>query len=117
MKMTEEDVKSLRLSTFAVSRDMVSTMSGVEGVHIWVNFTESGDGIYAELRSKALPVNEIAARYGGGGTGWRPARCSAPGSRRTNFSESSTPCYDGELRDSKKSHPPGMASLRSVVDG
>ncbi len=57
-----------KVSTFAVSRGMVNQMAGIEGVPIWANFTEDDDGlILCELRSKELPIVNIAKKYGGGG--------------------------------------------------
>ena len=37
--------------TFTISRGMVNTMGDLRGVHSWVNFTETEDGVLAELRS------------------------------------------------------------------
>ena len=43
-------------------------LSNIEGVNIHVFFSEKEDGkVKVELRSKALPVNIIATKYGGGG--------------------------------------------------
>lgn len=56
------------VSTFTVSRAMVNQMSGIEGVEIWANFTESEDKeILCELRSRRKPIVHIAKKYGGGG--------------------------------------------------
>ena len=46
---------------------MVATMSDIKGVNIWVNFTESEEGILCELRSSRYNINPIAVKYGGGG--------------------------------------------------
>jgi len=56
------------VSTFTISRGMVNQMGDINGVPFWVNFTEDEDGrILCELRSKSIPVVDIAKKYGGGG--------------------------------------------------
>ena len=57
------------VSTFTVSRGMVNQMAGIEGVNIWVNFTENPEdgNILCEIRSKGIVVVDIAKKYGGGG--------------------------------------------------
>ena len=56
------------VSTFTISRGMVNQMAGIKGIPIWANFTESDDGeIQCELRSKDVPIVDIAKKYGGGG--------------------------------------------------
>ncbi len=62
-----EKVKELGVSTFTISRGMVNTMAEIKGVDIWVNFTETEDGVLCELRSKSSNINQIAVKYGGGG--------------------------------------------------
>ncbi len=65
---TEKDeALSLGVSIFTISRGMVGTMSDLRGVDIWVNFTETEDGVLAELRSSKYNINPIATKYGGGG--------------------------------------------------
>lgn len=64
---TKEDVEKMGVSPFSVSRGMVNTMANLKGVHIWVNFTEDGDKVLAELRSDTMDINQIARKYGGGG--------------------------------------------------
>lgn len=64
---TAEEVLESGLSTFSVSRGMVGTMSDLKGVDIWVNFTESEEGVLCELRSSRFNINPIAVKYGGGG--------------------------------------------------
>ena len=39
----------------------------IKGVDVWVNFTETEDGVLAELRSSKYNINKIAVKYGGGG--------------------------------------------------
>ena len=62
-----EEAKSYGVSTFTISRGMVGTMGDLRGVDIWVNFTETDDGVLAELRSSKYNINPIAVKYGGGG--------------------------------------------------
>lgn len=64
---TREEVKELGADEFSVSRGMVGTMADVKGVDIWVNFTESEEGVLCELRSSRFNINPIAVKYGGGG--------------------------------------------------
>jgi phosphoesterase RecJ-like protein len=42
-------------------------MGDIKGVNVWVNFTETEDGVLAELRSNKYNINPIAVKYGGGG--------------------------------------------------
>lgn len=64
---TADEVRESGLSTFAVSRGMVGTMADMRGVDIWVNFTESEEGVLCELRSSRFNINPVAVKYGGGG--------------------------------------------------
>ncbi len=64
---TLEEFKATGESAFTVSRGMVGTMSDLRGIDIWVNFTETDDGVLCELRSSRYNINPIAAKYGGGG--------------------------------------------------
>jgi phosphoesterase RecJ-like protein len=57
----------LGLDTFTVSRAMVNTMADIKNVSIWVNFTETEQGVLCELRSNKYNINPIAVKYGGGG--------------------------------------------------
>ncbi len=68
MKNTPDVKSRFKVSTFTVSRGMVNQMADIEGVPIWVNFTEDDEGfIQCELRSRKIPVVEVAKKYGGGG--------------------------------------------------
>ena len=68
MKNYKELKDTFNVSTFAVSRGMVNQMAGINGVPMWVNFTEDDDGkILCELRSKEIIIVDIAKKYGGGG--------------------------------------------------
>ena len=62
-----QELAELGQDTFTVSRGMVNTMSDIKGVDIWVNFTETDNGILCELRSDKYNINPIAVKYGGGG--------------------------------------------------
>lgn len=64
---TREEVKELEASEFSISRGMVATMADIKGVDVWVNFTESEEGVLCELRSSRYNINPIAVKYGGGG--------------------------------------------------
>lgn len=64
---TREEMAELKADTFSISRGMVGTMSDIKGVDIWVNFTETEDGVACELRSSKFNINPVAVKYGGGG--------------------------------------------------
>ena len=64
---TKEEVAELGMDVFSVSRGMVNTMADLKGVDIWVNFTETEEGVLCELRSAGPNINPIAVKYGGGG--------------------------------------------------
>lgn len=62
-----EEAKSYGADYFTISRGMVNTMSDIRGVDIWVNFTETEDGVLTEIRSNKFNINPVAVKYGGGG--------------------------------------------------
>ena len=64
---TREEFAQLGVDTFTVSRGMVNTMADIRGVGIWVNFTETENGVLCEIRSADKNINPIAVKYGGGG--------------------------------------------------
>ncbi len=64
---TLEECQGLGVDTFTISRGMVNTMADTKGVDIWVNFTETAEGVLCELRSSCYNINPIAVKYGGGG--------------------------------------------------
>lgn len=64
---TREELCALGADEFSVSRGMVATMADIKGVDIWVNFTESENGVLCELRSSRYNINPVAVKYGGGG--------------------------------------------------
>jgi len=62
-------LKENNIDSYSVSRGMVNQMSGIDEVSIWANFTfeEKTGKILCELRSKTIPIVDIAKKYGGGG--------------------------------------------------
>ena len=64
---TKEEAATYEADTFTISRAMVGTMGDIKGVSVWVNFTETEEGVLAELRSNKYNINPIAVKYGGGG--------------------------------------------------
>ncbi len=64
---TNEERASLGFDNFTISRGMVNTMGEIRGVDIWVNFTETENGVLCEIRSSKYNINKIAVKYGGGG--------------------------------------------------
>ena len=65
---TKEDVARYGLPIFDISRGMVNIMSGIEGINVWSNFTETETGeVYCEFRSNGVNVNKVATMFGGGG--------------------------------------------------
>ena len=63
----KNEAKSYGVDIFSISRGMVGTMSDIRGIDIWVNFTETDDGVLCELRSNKYNINPVAVKYGGGG--------------------------------------------------
>ena len=63
----KEELEELGIDEFYASRAMVGTMSDIKGVDIWVNFTETEDGVLTEIRSNKFNINPVATKYGGGG--------------------------------------------------
>lgn len=64
---TREDLPENSDAAPVVSTGLVGLMRDIKGVHVWVNFTESDDGVHCELRSNGPNINVIAVKYGGGG--------------------------------------------------
>lgn len=62
-------LKKHNMDTFSVSRGLVSQMSGIKEIPIWANFTVDLDTnkVVCELRSRDIPVLDVAKKYGGGG--------------------------------------------------
>ena len=64
---TLDEAKSYNADVFTISRGMVNTMSDIKGIDIWVNFTETENGVLCEIRSSKYNINPVAVKYGGGG--------------------------------------------------
>ncbi len=64
---SKEEAASYNADSFTLSRGMVSVMSEIKGVDVWVNFTEVDDSVLCEIRSSVYNINPIAKKYGGGG--------------------------------------------------
>ena len=64
---TREEAAATGADQFTISRGMVNVMSDIRGVDIWVNFTETENGVLCEIRSSKYNINPIAKKYGGGG--------------------------------------------------
>ena len=62
-----EEFKSYHTDSFTISRGMVNVMAEIRGVDIWVNFTETEEGVFCEIRSGRYNINPVAKKYGGGG--------------------------------------------------
>ena len=62
-----DEARGYGVDTFTISRGMVNVMSEIRGIHTWVNFTESENGVLCEIRSNQYNINPIATKYGGGG--------------------------------------------------
>ena len=62
-----EEAESYGVDDFTLSRVMVGVMGDLRGIHSWVNFTESQNGVLCEIRSNSYNINPIATKYGGGG--------------------------------------------------
>lgn len=64
---TREEAEGYGFDNFTISRGMVNVMGEIRGVDVWVNFTETENGVLAEIRSGTYNINPIARKYGGGG--------------------------------------------------
>lgn len=49
------------------AKEMVYVMANLEGIDIWALFMKMRNGYGVSLRSKEIPINELAKRYNGGG--------------------------------------------------
>lgn len=68
-KITKEYLKKHQLDPYSASRMMANQLSGIREIPIWANFTEADkDGvILCELRSRNIPIVDVAKQFGGGG--------------------------------------------------
>ena len=64
---TKEEMAEMQRDVFTISRGMVGVMADIKGVDIWVNFTETDEGVLCELRSSRFNINPVAVKWGGGG--------------------------------------------------
>ena len=64
---TREEIESFGIDPYSASRGMVGLMNDIDGIDVWVNFTEAEEGVLCELRSARFNVNPVAVKYGGGG--------------------------------------------------
>ena len=64
---TKEEAASYGADSFTLSRGMVNVMGEIRGIDIWVNFTETDEGVLCEIRSSVHNINTVAKKYGGGG--------------------------------------------------
>ncbi len=76
-----DEAKSYGKDSFTLSRGMVNTMGDIRGIDIWVNFTETDEGVLCEIRSNKFNINPIAVKYGGGG------HAKASGATLKNYDE------------------------------
>ena len=69
LKNTKEVFEKFPKEFNDISRGMLSVMSGIAEIEIWLNFTYdiSKDKVIGEFRSRSLPIVDIAKKYGGGG--------------------------------------------------
>jgi phosphoesterase RecJ-like protein len=76
MKITENGVAYIHVDRamqkkFSLTNEQasaaVSHLDSIKGSLIWLAFIDGSDGIRVRLRSRFLPVNPLAEKYGGGG--------------------------------------------------
>ncbi len=69
LKNTQEVFEKFPKEFNDISRGMLSVMSGIAEIEIWLNFTYdiTKDKVIGEFRSRSLPIVDIAKKYGGGG--------------------------------------------------
>ena len=66
--VSKEVRDKIGVTTNQASRGTTQLLSGLSGCEAWVNFTESDSNeYYVEIRSKEIPVVEVAKSIGGGG--------------------------------------------------
>lgn len=67
IRLTKETLKQYNISLLESSQ-LVGTLGDIEGMKAWAFFVEEATGIIrVRIRSKGPVINEIAAKYGGGG--------------------------------------------------
>lgn len=68
-KNDEAFQKKYHLDSYTISRSLANQLAGIKEIPIWANFTYEvvSKRILCELRSREIPIVEIAKKYGGGG--------------------------------------------------
>lgn len=66
IKITQEVLDDYKVTTEQTSQ-LIGSLGNVEGIRAWVIFVEEPTIIRVRLRSKGPVINELAAKYGGGG--------------------------------------------------
>lgn len=66
MKLTKEILEKFKVSP-TESSQMIGVLGDIEGILAWVFFVEEDDVIRVRLRSKGPVINQVAAKYNGGG--------------------------------------------------
>lgn len=65
--ITQRLLKKFNISAEAAS-SLINVLDSIRGHLIWIFFVENKKGVYrVRLRSRLIPINELAARYEGGG--------------------------------------------------
>ncbi|UOQ50601.1 bifunctional oligoribonuclease/PAP phosphatase NrnA [Gracilibacillus caseinilyticus] len=66
VKLTKETLKAFDVTPSETSA-VVGVLGDIEGIRVWAIFVEEDEVIRVRLRSKGPVINEIAAKYEGGG--------------------------------------------------
>ncbi|GIO27819.1 DHH family phosphoesterase [Ornithinibacillus bavariensis] len=66
IKLTSDILAQFQVSVMETGQ-LVGTLGDIEGIVAWVFFIEEADQIRVRLRSKGPVINEVAAKYNGGG--------------------------------------------------
>ncbi|WP_010099151.1 DHH family phosphoesterase [Ornithinibacillus scapharcae] len=66
MKLTKDILQQFNVGVLETGQ-LVGTLGEIEGILAWVFFIEEDDQIRVRLRSKGPIINEVAAKYNGGG--------------------------------------------------
>ena len=66
--INKETIDKFNISDNYASRGVTNLLSGIENCDIWASFVETDNGkVLLEIRSKEIPVINVAKRHGGGG--------------------------------------------------
>ena len=65
--LEDDEVRGAVLSLLDYPAFVKIVKGMIKGVPIWVNFTQTEQGVLCELRSNRYNINPIAVKYGGGG--------------------------------------------------